>query len=130
MTLSSTRMAYMNRMMDRRQFLGQCTAMGVASQALKPLSAAPARRLKIGHTGITWRGPEEAIPDIAKLGYYGYETFGDVLESWEAKGGLKDLLATNSLPFISAYCGVNLTDPSQRKAEIEKLVKWAKIIKS
>ena len=33
------------------------------------------------------------------------------------------------LPLISAYCGTNLSDPAQRAPEIEKMVRWGKIIK-
>jgi inosose dehydratase len=85
--------------------------------------------LKIGYTGITWRGPEEAIKDIASLGYYGFEPFGNVLENWEQQGGMGKLLDEAKLPLISAYCGTNLSDPAQRTPEIEKMVRWGKIIK-
>jgi len=96
--------------------------------------AQPKRRLKIGHTGITWGfKPEDAaaaIPDVASLGYQGYETFGEVLEAWQPKGGLKQVLDRNQLPLISAYCNVNLTDPTKRTAEIARAVLWAKLIRS
>jgi len=120
----------MNSKIDRRLFLGRLgLTLGLASQAPSLVSGAPNRRLKVGHTGITWRQPPEAIHDIAALGYSGYETFGDVLESWEQKGGLKELLDANKLPLISAYCGVNLTDPAKRKDEVDKIVRWAAIVK-
>jgi inosose dehydratase len=102
---------------------------GLASQVPSLVSAAPSRRLKIGHTGITWREPPQAIHDIAELGYNGFETFGDVLESWEKKGGLKEILDANKLPLISAYCGVNLTDAAKRKDEVDRIVGWAQIVK-
>ena len=96
--------------------------------------AQPKRRLKIGHTGITWGfKPEDAavaIPDVASLGYQGYETFGEVLEAWQSKGGLKQVLDQNQLPLISAYCNVNLTDPTKRADEVGRAVLWAKLIKS
>jgi len=119
----------MNRNMERREFLARCVALGLAAQSSSLVYSAPARRLKIGHTGITWREPQQAIHDIAELGYSGYETFGDVLESWEQKGGLKEALDSSKLPLISAYCGVNLTDPAKRKDEVERIVRWAKIVK-
>ena len=111
----------MNNKIDRRMFLGKLgLTAGLASQVPSLVSAAPDRRLKIGHTGITWREPPQAIHDIAALGYSGYETFGDVLETWDQKGGFKELLAANNLPLISAYCGVNLTDaPSGRRRSIK-----------
>ena len=48
------------------------------------------KRLNIGHTGITWPGGdsvEQAIADIAGLGYHGFETFGNTLEWWENERG-------------------------------------------
>jgi hypothetical protein len=86
---------------------------------LASLGAAPAfskAKLKIGHTGITWgNDSEEAIKDVAGLGFYGFETFGNVLEAWEAKGGLARILDAHKLPLISAYCSCNLVEA--RKAE-------------
>jgi inosose dehydratase len=117
--------------LDRRQFLSSVGATLAAASTL-PLcaSAAQQRRLKIGHTGITWNEPTQAIHDIAALGYSGYETFGDVLESWMPKGGLKPVLDANNLPLISAYCGVNLTEPAKRKDEVDKIVRWGTIVKN
>ncbi len=114
--------------MDRRSFLA---GMGAAC-SLAPPAAAAARRLQIGHTGITWgykpENAEQAIHDVGSLGYRGYESFGEVIEFWEAKGGMKPLLDAARLPLISAYCNVNLTDPAKRKEETEKIVRWAKLI--
>src|SRR4030088_381738 len=109
----------MSHQIDRRTFvsLAAFTAL-TAAQA----SAQSKRRLKIGHTGITWGfKPEDAavaIRDVASLGYQGYETFGEVLVAWQPKGGLKAVLDENRLPLISAYCNVNLTDPTKRSDEI------------
>jgi inosose dehydratase len=116
---------------NRRRFLGSVgAALAAASQLPLSASGAEKRRLKIGHTGITWNEPTQAIHDIAELGYSGYETFGDVLESWMPKGGLKPILDANNLPLISAYCGVNLTDPAKRKDEVAKIVRWGTIVKN
>jgi inosose dehydratase len=120
----------MQALVNRREFLGGLgVGLGIAAQTVTPARGAPRRRLKTGHTGITWSEPPQAIHAIAALGFYGYETFGDVLETWEQKGGLKETLDTNHLPLISAYCGVNLTDPAKRKDEIDKIVRWAGIVK-
>jgi inosose dehydratase len=97
------------------------------------LVAQRTRKLKAGHTGITWgfspADAERAIKDVAALGFHGYESFGNVLEAWESKGGLDALLKSAGLPLRSAYCPVNLTDPAQRKTEIEKMVRWGQLIK-
>jgi inosose dehydratase len=115
--------------MDRRGFLG---SIGAALGFAQVLPAATPRRLKIGHTGITWGfkpdDAAQAIHDVGSLGYAGYESFGEVIEAWESKGGIKRLLDSNELPLISAYCNVNLTDPTKRKEETDKIVRWAKLI--
>ena len=120
----------MSSKIDRRHFLGSA---GLVLGAAASSSAQPARKLKIGHTGITWGfKPEDAavaIRDVGSLGYMGYETFGEVLEAWEPKGGLKPVLEENHLPLISAYCNVNLTDPTKRTGETARAVLWAKLIK-
>ena len=116
--------------MDRRNFLkGAGAALGLGSRAFAQMK----RRLKIGHTGITWGfKPEDAaqaIHDVGSLAFQGYESFGEVIEAWEAKGGIKRLLDEAGVPLISAYCNVNLTDPTKRKDDTDKIVRWAKLIK-
>src|SRR3954467_6080935 len=114
--------------MDRRTFTKTLT-FGLAAVAVPDRVARKQkpRRLRCGHTGITWgfrpEDAERAIADIATLGYHGYESFGNVLEAWEPKGGLDTLLQKAKLPLRSAYCPVNLTDPAIRKDEITKLVR-------
>ena len=87
--------------------------------------------MPIGYTGITWSNTqvEEAIVAVSKLGFYGFETFGDNLVLWETKGGLAPVLSRNHLPLISAYCTLNLTDQTRRQETIDKAVNWAKLIK-
>ena len=84
---------------DRRKFLlSSSLAAAIVPQSL----AQPKRKLKIGHTGITWgftpQDAATAIPEVASLGYYGYETFGEYFDAWEPKGGLKKVLDENHLP--------------------------------
>jgi inosose dehydratase len=123
----------MHGRMDRRGFIGSLGAtLGLASQGAQMVWGKPNRRLKIGHTGITWgfgaEGAAQAIHDVGSLGYEGYESFGEVIEAWEPKGGIKRLLDTAGVPLISAYCNVNLTDPTKQKDEVEKIVRWAELI--
>jgi inosose dehydratase len=119
----------MSASLNRRTF-AKSFAFGLGAVSQMHL-AAQSRRLKIGHTGITWgrSGIEQAIQDIAGLGYHGFETFGNVLESWEAQGGLGRLLDEHKLQLIAGYCGCNLMDPALRKDEIAKMVGWGKLIK-
>src|SRR5258708_24099163 len=113
---------------DRRAFT-KALVLGLAGTAVPLLNAQKVRRLKVGHTGITWgfspADAEKAVADAGSLGFHGYESFGNVLESWEAKGGLDKLLEAANLPLRSAYCPVNLTDPTKRSAEVSTLVRWA-----
>jgi inosose dehydratase len=120
----------MNKTWNRRQFTA---ALGLGLVGAIQTPAAPRRKLKIGHTGITWgyrpENAEQAIKDVSSLGFHGYESFGSVLEAWESKGGLDVLLKQANLPLISAYCDTNLTDPAKRKDEIDKVVRWGKLIR-
>jgi inosose dehydratase len=131
-------------MMNRRVF-SQTISAGVLG-----CSAFAARKftLHIGHTGLTWIplgrpvGPpppitpmadpqyvEAAIRDMAGLGFYGIELFGNQLEAMEVHGGAGALLEKYKLPLISAYCGTNLSDPAERKASIAKTLEWAGLVK-
>src|SRR5690349_8259585 len=131
-------------MMNRRQFSQALTAAVSANIAF----AARKLTLHVGHTGLTWipLGPpvgppppispmvdpqyvEGAIRDIAGLGFYGIELFGNQLEAMEAHGGVGPLLEKHKLSLISAYCGTNLSDPAQRKTSIAKTLDWAALVK-
>ncbi|MGH9309240.1 MAG: sugar phosphate isomerase/epimerase family protein, partial [Vicinamibacterales bacterium] len=117
---------------DRRRFT-RTLALGIAGAVVSTGQAQRARKLKAGHTGITWgfspADAERAIKDVASLGFHGYESFGNVLEAWESKGGLDAQLKAAGLPLRSAYCPVNLTDPAKRKEEVGKMVRWGQLIK-
>lgn len=97
----------------------------------RSLFASPYSNIPIGYTGITWSNTqvEDAIIAVSKLGFYGFETFGDNLVQWEARGGLAPVLSRNHIPLISAYCTLNLTDQTRRQETIDKAVNWAKLIK-
>ena len=119
----------MGAVLNRREFAQAAAGLGLWAVVLK---GAAARNIRIGHTGITWPNNQidQAIRDIAGLGFHGLETFGNVLESMEAKGGVGPALEQNKLPLISAYCTANLTDAATRNQEREKMVAWGKIIKN
>jgi inosose dehydratase len=112
---------------NRRDFC-QTFAFGIGGAGGLRASG-PARRLQAGHTGITWGNDiPQAIEDCGRLGFHGFETFGQVIESWESKGGLGPLLEQNNLPLISAYCSFNMVDPLKRKDEIAKMTRWGGLI--
>jgi len=115
------------RSITRRTFTSSLAlAAAAAAVPAGALQAFAGKRLKVGHTGITWgfkpTDAEQAIADVGSLGFAGYESFGNVLEYWDKQGGLKRLLDAAQVPLRSAYCPVNLTDPAKRADEIAKLV--------
>src|SRR5438874_8211289 len=121
----------MTHVWTRRDFAKAVLATGAATLMSRPSFAQTKRTVRIGHTGITWPNDQidVAIKEIASAGYYGLETFGNVLDTWERRGGLGSVLDQNKLPLISAYCGFNMTDATRRKAETDKMLAWGNIIK-
>src|SRR5688572_15950637 len=123
--------------MNRRTFTKTILA-GVGAAALPEFGFAQAstKRLKIGITMLIWgavpRTPENlepALKDASELGYHSFETFASILEDYDKKGTLLQLLDKYPIPLRSAYVTVNVTDPSQRKAQIEMLQRYAKVLK-
>ena len=121
--------------MNRRNF-ARTIAAGFGAAAFPALPSPVARKLKIGHTCLTWnaapRTPEnleEAVRDIAELGFYSWETFVEVLETWDSKGTLAGLIEKYKVPLTSGYFTANVTDSSLRKENIEKVTRMSKIVK-
>ena len=128
---------------DRRTF-SRVVALATAGAAV-PAFAQRNLSIRVGHTGITWpwgnpAGPgpmrlenpaaiEQIVRDVASLGFHGLELFGWQIEGMEAHGGLGALLEKHNLPLISSYGGPNLTDPTLRKASIDRTVATAKLVK-
>lgn len=117
----------------RRNFLA--SAVGVAATLTLPgCATSPSRRRRrIGHTGITWGysadNAPDAIRDVAALGFHGFESFGSVLEAWQLRGGLQAQLDAVHLPLIGAYCPLVLTDAAPRTQEVQKAVRWGRLIR-
>jgi len=122
---------YVSNQINRRTLLAAFG--GLVATLPSTAWAQRTRRLKVGHTGITWgfkpEDAQQAIQDVASLGFHGYESFGNVLEVWEPKGGLGKLLQDAMLPLRSAYCPTNLTDATKLKEEVERMVRWGRLIK-
>jgi len=122
--------------MNRRTFTKTVLA-GIGAAALPALPEAQAqKRLKIGITmlifGAVPRTPENlepALKDCSELGYYSFETFASILEDLDKKGTLAAMLEKYPIPLRSAFVTVNLTDPSQRKSQIEMLQRYATVLK-
>lgn len=118
-------------MVSRRDFVATL-ALGVACRSV-PVPLRPTRQFKVGHTGITWgyapANAEDAISDVASLGYHAFESFSSVLEYWDQRGGLRRLLDAARIPLRSAYCPFELTNAAVRKAEVAKATKWGTLIR-
>jgi len=135
----------MNNIQHRRDFLKTIAAgaagslvAGSVARSLKAHAAAPTRRLKIGFTCITWGTfprptpdvtLEAALKDIANLGFWGFETFGETLIDWDSRQALQALIDRYAVPLKSGYCGTNLTDSTKRADSIAKVIEMGKAIK-
>jgi inosose dehydratase len=120
--------------MNRRNF-SKSLALGLGSAAF-PGFAAAEKKLKIGYTALSWnsapRTPENlepALKDFSDLGFYSFETFAEVLENWDQKGALGDLIAKYKVPLTSGYFTGNVIDPAARKDTIATIQRLAKVIK-
>jgi len=119
--------------MNRRTF-SKSAAAGLGTAVVPSLWAAE-KRLKIGYTALSWnatpRAPENlepAVKDFGALGFHSFETFAEVLETWDDKGTLGELIAKYKVPLTSGYLTTNVIDPGQRKDTIEKVTRLSKVI--
>ena len=122
---------------NRRDFM-RLAGMAGAAALVAPgfaFEAAKKRHFKIGATFILWgygaNNLEPALKDIADLGYHSFETFGNVMDEYEKKpGGFKAVVEQYKVPLMSAFCMTDIVDPSKKQADMEKLVRWAKLTKA
>ena len=125
----------MTATLNRRQF-SRAMAMGLGAATVPALRAAEPRKIKIGYTCLIWnaapRTPENlegALKDVSSLGFYKFETFAEVLESWDTKGELGKLIERYKVPLTSGYLTTNVIDPSKRKENLEAVTRFARVIK-
>jgi len=122
--------------LNRRDFV-KIAGIGSAASLITIPSLAFKEQVKksdIGATFILWGygsdALEPALSSISKLGFHSFETFGNVIEDWEEKrGGFKKIVDKYGVPIISAFCMTDILDPSKRKEELKKLIKWARLLK-
>src|ERR1043166_4061536 len=102
--------------LNRRDF-GKTLVAGIGAAATRSIDAAPPRALKIGCTSLIWgalpRSPENlavAVRDMAAVGFHGFETFASIVNDWDAKGTLAQLIEEHRIPLISGYSTVQLID--------------------
>jgi inosose dehydratase len=131
-SISEPGRGHLKQSMTRRAFNRQIGFLAASAAFTSgDLFAEKTRKISPGYTGITWPNADvdKAIHDVGQLGFYGYETFGEVLAKKDSEGNLEALLETNHLPLISGYCTINLTDQTRRSDELAKAVTFAKLIK-
>lgn len=121
--------------MNRRTF-SKTVAVALSASAAPKLFGAPARKLQIGCTGLVWgatpRAPEnleQALKDMATLGYHKFETWASVIADLDAKGAVKEMIDKHGVPLISGFMGVNAHDPSMRKESVDRVIGWGKVIR-
>lgn len=120
---------------NRRDFIKIASIGGIASTFNPSLAFSMAsKKFNIGATFILWGyqpdNLEPALKDISALGFHSFETFGHVMDEWEKnRGGIGQLIEKYNLPITSAFCMTDVLDPSKRKDEVKKLIRWSELLK-
>lgn len=124
-------------MFSRREFVKKAGAGGMAALMLPSIGFSDdlAKKFEIGATFILWGysvdNLEAALKDISSLGFHSFETFGHVIQGWQEKqGDFATLIEKYNVPLTSAFCMTDVLDPSKRKEEVEKLIKWSRLVKA
>lgn len=129
-------------MLGRREFmknLGITAGAVCAAPESTFAKSEPAKKLKIGHTCITWgtfpaksghdATLDAALKDIAAEGFWNFETFPEVIDDWDQRGLLAPLLEKYKVPLLSGYITGNLVDPAKRQDEIARIKRLSGVIK-
>ncbi len=130
-------------MTGRREFMkGLALTMGAAFADLPEAFAKSQnkKKLKIGHTCITWRtfppkpGTHDdtlnlALKDISAEGFWNFETFTQDIADWDERNQLAPLIAQYGVPLLSAYTAVDVLNSANRKDEIARLTKECRVVK-
>ncbi len=130
--------------LDRRDFAKAiAVGLGVAAvlpalKAQQPPAQAPQgpKTIRIGLSTLAWNVStssidnfEMAVKDTSELGYWSFETVSPIIEAYDKDGRLAGLIEKYKVPLKAGYMGVNVTDPSVRKDNIEKVIGITKLVK-
>jgi len=123
----------MNRsLFSRRDILA---GMGAATGAvfLCPLDvlARASAEITFGYASISWNGKDQqAIDDIASLGFKGIQLRSNIMPEWGDKpGALRDLLKQRGLTFVALSSGNILIDPAKEAEDQATHARNAKFVK-
>lgn len=131
----------MNKKLNRRDAIKtMALTAGAACAGLPEALAMSASKIKIGYTCITWGtfplrpGMHDhtlnvALKDISSEGFWNYETFMDDIVDWDSRGELQPLMDKYNIPLLSTYTMVDVLNPANRKAEIERLKQQIQVVK-
>lgn len=86
-------------------------------------------QIHIGYAAITWGGKDQqAIEDIASLGYPGIQLRSNVVEEFKSPAELHDLLEKNHLQMVALSSGGVRLDPAIEAEELAKHSAHAKFV--
>ncbi|WP_128546118.1 sugar phosphate isomerase/epimerase family protein [Larkinella soli] len=124
----------MQETVNRRQFLTSAGLSALALTAGADLLAGTLKKsgLKIGYSSITWENKDEqAIKDLASLGYKGIQLRANTFSPYKAKPSeLKALLEQNGLTLAMFSSGNVEVDPAKRQSTIDVHVAHASFVKA
>ena len=111
--------------------------LGVAAlPALGAQAPQGLKNLKIGISTLAWNVStnsidnfENAVKDTAELGYWSFETVSPIIEAYDKDGRLAGVIEKYKVPLKAGFIDVNVTDPSVRKENIEKVIRIGKLVK-
>lgn len=90
-----------------------------------------AMELHVGCAAITWGGKDdEAIEEIAAVGYSGIQLRANVLETHPDPKALADVLQQHKLTFVALSSGVTPLDPAKEKETLETHAAHAKYLQA
>jgi inosose dehydratase len=91
-----------------------------------------ASALRLGYASITWAGKDEqAIEDIAALGFRGIQLRSNTVETWgERPAELRALLDKRGLALLCFSSGSVDADPAKRSEYVETHLKHARFVKA
>src|SRR5690242_6700141 len=120
-------------MTSRRDFVRRLGGAAFAAAALpaRAFRLAAKGEMKIGYAAITWGGnDQQAIDDIASLGFPGIQLRANVIEKYGAHpDALRALLARKGLTFAALSSGNVSSEPAERQRMIDLHVDHARFLR-
>jgi len=113
--------------MNRRRFMASLGVLAAARHVRLDGSA----NMHVGYAAITWGGKDEqAIDDIADVGFKGIQLRASAFDTWGTKPeALRGLLQKGGLTFAVLSSGNLKYDPASAKEQLELHVSHAKFVR-